>query len=811
MTSSRIDTVQSPWCRASAFASRRKAVALVFLLAVLLIVPLLPVASAVLSPPPVLVRSATAPTTATSTTLFPTPIHHVFVIFLENADRSAVLAHGPFERYLARTYAQAANVYGACHPSAPNYLAATSGETLQCGSDGYNVYSDGNLGTLLGNAGITNWAGYMESMPTPCDTSNARLYAVHHDPFLYYANIVDNRTFCDQHVVGLNVLNQQLANGTPPSFAWITPNDDDNGHNTSVAYADHWLDGFLSPLINTTWFNSSVFFVAYDEGAKSSRLGYNGTDGGNIYFAAVSPFARPGFTLTTDSTDYNLLSTIEWLLGLGSTGHNDGTSAFPALRSLFNFTTTLPPGEYPVSGTVRSPNGSALAGAEVVANGSTGSAAATTNASGGFSLALPNGTFELIASAPGLVAVVPNVAVGGGPVKLGNITLGPPHYAVVGRVTNADSGAAIPNATVTVSNSSGPARTATNATGGFSLSLPNGTFEVSVSAAGFSPTTRNVTVAGAPIDIGNLSLGSLTFPAWGRVTSSASGAAIANASVNATTLATSLNAATNASGGFSFSLPNGTYEMMVSAPGFLPRSTNLTVAGAPIDLGNISLQPRTYRVDGSVVSSDLSLAIPNATVNVSTDPAPTRGTTNASGEFTIEVPPGSYRVTVSATGYVTANESLLVGSPNVSVVYTLVPVQVYNYTGTVVQAETGAPIVNATIVLVTSVGNRTFQSSPNGSFSLSLPNGSYQLVVKAPGFSDSVVLLNVSGTPDSALTIGLTFGRGSVLPLGLVVAIGAGAVGSAVAVVRHTAARRGSLRRWTLRSLRRRIRGRLGR
>src|SRR5690348_4853508 len=87
-----------------------------------------------------------APAPATST--FPTPIHHVVVVVLENAKRSTVLQNGPFEDYLQKRYAYASHYYAVCHPSAPNYLAMTAGSTFQCGSDSHSNYSTENLGEI---------------------------------------------------------------------------------------------------------------------------------------------------------------------------------------------------------------------------------------------------------------------------------------------------------------------------------------------------------------------------------------------------------------------------------------------------------------------------------------------------------------------------------------------------------------------------------------------------------------------------------------------------------------------------------------
>jgi chitodextrinase len=263
----------------------------------------------------------------------PFPIQHVVVVFLENEEATSALT-APFEAHLADRYAIATNDYAICHPSAPNYLAATSGATWQCGSDNLGAYNTTSIGSVL-TAANRSWGEFAEDMPTPCDRNDAYPYMTKHNPFVFYDDVIDNATYCDAHVQSFTAFDADVANGTVPNYSFITPNMLDDGHDTTLEYADHWLAGWLSPLLNDSFFQSSVFFITYDEGATDA--GYNGTDGGNIYLAAVSPFVQAGSTFTPYVSQFNLLSTVEWLLGVGGTGHNDSTPAWPAMKGLFDF------------------------------------------------------------------------------------------------------------------------------------------------------------------------------------------------------------------------------------------------------------------------------------------------------------------------------------------------------------------------------------------------------------------------------------------------------------------------------------------
>ncbi|MFZ0890944.1 MAG: alkaline phosphatase family protein [Thermoplasmata archaeon] len=269
-------------------------------------------------------------------------IQHVVVIYLENEPISSVWATGTYEQSLAAEYGNATKFYAACHPSIPNYLASTSGVDWGCGSDAYHDYSLQNLPDLLQNAGLT-WAGYFENMTTPCDTSNnGTTYVFHHNPFLYYRDIVNNPARCDADDLPATAWTTQVVTGTLLNYSFYVPNNYDDGDLSSLATADHWLKGFLTPLLDASnptlkkTIAHTVFFVLYDESAESDSTGYSGIKGGHVFFTAVSPYSL-GATYTPDATDYNLMSTIEWLFGLGSTENHDGTSEFPAMESLFQF------------------------------------------------------------------------------------------------------------------------------------------------------------------------------------------------------------------------------------------------------------------------------------------------------------------------------------------------------------------------------------------------------------------------------------------------------------------------------------------
>jgi len=651
-TATTCDRSAPPLGRSSLRAAIAVALTSLFVVGLLLPAGVVPSGTSGAQPAP---RSTPGPSVGVPASSFPTPIQHVFVVVLENAARSTVEQKGPYMVSLAQRYAQATEYYAICHPSAPNYLAMTGGVGHQCGSDAWNVYNTTSIADLLESGGRT-WAAYDESMPTACDTTDAYPYAVKHNPFVYYADIVDNASRCAAHDGNFTAWSTALASGQVPNFALFTPNLTDDGHDTSVGTADTWLHGWLSPLLNESFFASSVFFVTYDE-SVNDNTGYNGTMGGHVFFAAVSPYAKTGYNLTANASHYSLLSTVEWLLGVGNTGQHDGTSSFPPLRDLFAF-----PTEYTVGGVVRAADTLApIAGARV---GLSGVGNATTGATGTFSFAATNGSYRLTVAADGFLPNTTPLQVAGAPVEL-NVTLArapTPTYAITGTVTDRATGEWITGALVslnaTVSNRS-------NRTGAYDLAAPNGTYTLDASAPGFAAAEAVVTVAGAPagVDFALDRLPSAVYSLSGRVTAASSGVPIEGAEV--TTSSGDL-AVTNASGGFLLAIPNGSYRVTAAAAGFVPQNASVDVAGsdrtldfALVTLSNgsgenstpLSLNLTAAPTDPSVgESSHLTAAVSGGT-----PPYETRWDfgdgTNASGGAVAHAyaQPGRYQVTVVVT------------------------------------------------------------------------------------------------------------------------------------------------------------------
>jgi hypothetical protein len=293
------------------------------------------------TPPPG--TSATPSGVSPMTSALPTPIQHVVVVLMENQNYSTVLSTGPFEAYLARTYASASNDYSVHHYSIPAYLAATSG----IDSTGYSVYNDQNLGDLADAANRT-WAAFEQGMPQVCDrtTNWSDGYDDAHNPFVMYKDIESNATRCDAHDLTWSSWTNDVGLSSIPNYSFITPNTTDDDHNSTIPVGDAWLKSWLSPLVNdSAIFSNTAFLISYDESGDDSSPSVNGSSGGHVYAVVVSPYSR-GLSSNVFYNTFSLLTTAEWLLGLpGGSLVADSWTLHPPMEGLFDFPTK----SYPVT------------------------------------------------------------------------------------------------------------------------------------------------------------------------------------------------------------------------------------------------------------------------------------------------------------------------------------------------------------------------------------------------------------------------------------------------------------------------------
>jgi hypothetical protein len=244
------------------------------------------------------------------------PNSRVVIIVMENAEYGKVMgsSQAPYVNALARRYGLATQSFAITHPSLPNYLALTSGSTHGVSSDCTDCHvSAPNIVDQLEAAGIS-WAAYLEDVPKPCFRgAGAGGYAKKHNPFTYYDDIAGSASRCGR-LVGFGRLAQALRTGRLPTYAWITPNLCDDGHDCGVAAGDRFLARTLPVLLRELGPHGFIV-VTWDEGG-SDRGCCGVARGGHVATIVAGPEVRRGVRMQRPVDHYGVLATIEQALGL---------------------------------------------------------------------------------------------------------------------------------------------------------------------------------------------------------------------------------------------------------------------------------------------------------------------------------------------------------------------------------------------------------------------------------------------------------------------------------------------------------------
>jgi phospholipase C len=169
-------------------------------------------------------------------------------------------------------------------------------------------------------------------------------YDINHNPAAYYTDLGgpsgEPGSPCERFDVPLGTpqagnLENDLANGTLPSYSFIAPDLIHDTHNSTIAIGDEYLHELVPTILDSQQYRngSTVFFLTWDEGENGSTddCAYNTTDVGcHVAMAVISPYTRPGSASATLFNHYSLLKTSENLLSLPLLGH----AADPQVKSM---------------------------------------------------------------------------------------------------------------------------------------------------------------------------------------------------------------------------------------------------------------------------------------------------------------------------------------------------------------------------------------------------------------------------------------------------------------------------------------------
>jgi hypothetical protein len=283
---------------------------------------------------------STAPTTtpnadAPCTGQAPKPPAHVIWIWMENHSYNDIVGNGsaPFLNRLANQCGLATNYSGVAHPSLPNYIAATSGDTQGIHDDSRpsaHPLSASSIFSQVAAAGL-DWRSYQEDMPANCALTDSGRYAVKHNPAAYFTGI---RGDCASRDVPLGspssgAFASDLRNHLP-GFSFVTPNLCNDMHDCSVGTGDAWLSTWIPLIVSSPDYRSgrTVVFITWDED--------DGHTGNHVATVVLSPSTPSGTRAAGRFDHYSLLKTTEQLLGLTTYLGHAGDQSTASMRSAFH-------------------------------------------------------------------------------------------------------------------------------------------------------------------------------------------------------------------------------------------------------------------------------------------------------------------------------------------------------------------------------------------------------------------------------------------------------------------------------------------
>ena len=293
--------------------------------------------------------------------------------------------------------------------------------------------------------------------------------------------------------------------------------------------------------------------------------------------------------------------------------------------------------------------------------------------------------------------------------------------------------------------------TTTSSSGTFSLNIPQGTYKITVSKAGYlSPAVTTVTVDQGQLTISKAFVLTLDIATISGKTLNDAGSAVQLASVKVSNGIVVQEAISDGTGSYSFNLSSGTWTLETSKSGFVsPVPTKVILASGDNKTNqNLILTPRANQVTGTVsrvvYSGTQSNLVTFAGVTVTATPTsgqPVSVVTGSNGQFLLNLSSGTFTISTASAGYTSSGikqVTVTVGQTVTDINFTLTPNP--SSVAGVITATGGTSLEGAVI----SNGTVSTTSLATGSYLLSLPAGTHILTVTKANYvtpsTDTIVV-----------------------------------------------------------------------
>ena len=242
----------------------------------------------------------------------------VILIIMENEDYPDAI-HNSYLKELAQQGALFTNFHAVDHPSYPNYMAMTGGETFGIKNDNQIIIDQKSIGDLLSEKNL-HWKNYAEDFPGRCFLGDTfKRYARKHVPMISYKNVQSHPEECKKIGSGDDFQKDWKSNQLP-EYSFYTPDMDHDAHDKSLDFAGKWLKKFLSPiLIDAEKMKGTLVILTFDESSRNEPSN-------QIYTLMVGPMVKKNVQNSTYLNHYDVLRTIEDNFNLGTLNKSDLTA-----------------------------------------------------------------------------------------------------------------------------------------------------------------------------------------------------------------------------------------------------------------------------------------------------------------------------------------------------------------------------------------------------------------------------------------------------------------------------------------------------
>src|SRR5216117_3073226 len=295
------------------------------------------------------------------------PFQYIVTILMENNGLCDVTPNlvsscgsstipAPYLTSLAQSNGFNTHYTGVGHPSEPNYVALFGGSKFGYTSDGYCCFqlNSPNLVDRLEAAGLS-WKAFAEDSSGSGTCGFMPPRSGDHYPFIDFSDMKTSAR-CANMLTTTSPLDPEFLaaiNGvTLPNYVWLTPNDSDNMHSSSITIGDSYLAALVPLILSSRMFTTqkAALFIVFDEGSDVCPTGNSSSD--CVVAAWAGPAVKKAYSSSTSYNHYSYLSTLEAAWNLPSLTSNDasatpmteffGTSPPPTLSASFTYSPSSP-------------------------------------------------------------------------------------------------------------------------------------------------------------------------------------------------------------------------------------------------------------------------------------------------------------------------------------------------------------------------------------------------------------------------------------------------------------------------------------